>query len=89
MHSLTADRYWECFRTLPKEIRKQAYEAYGQFALDSFFPGLAFKEVNKLRHLWSVRVTRGYRAVGVREGDSITWVWIGTHREYEKFIAGR
>ena len=89
MNSHTNERYWECFRALPKEIRKQAYETYRQFAVDPFSPGLAFKEVNKHRRLWSVRVTRGYRAVGVREGDQIPWVWIGAHREYEKFITGR
>ncbi|MGH2516683.1 MAG: hypothetical protein ACRDHP_13600 [Ktedonobacterales bacterium] len=38
--------------------------------------------------LWSARVTRQYRVLGVRSGDSIRWFWIGTHREYEKIIKG-
>ena len=24
----------------------------------------------------------GYRAIGIREGDTIVWEWIGTHNDY-------
>jgi len=27
--------------------------------------------------------------LGIRDGDDITWLWIGTHREYETLIKGR
>jgi len=26
-----------------------------------------------------------YRAVGLREGDVIVWLWIGTHEDYNRF----
>lgn len=35
---------------------------------------------------WSVRVTRGIRAVGKLKDDKVTWFWIGNHDEYEKFF---
>lgn len=89
MHSSTTDDFWALYRTLPAEIRRQAREAYEQFTRDPFSPGLNFEEVDKKRGLWSVRITRGYRVLGIREDGGITWFWIGAHREYEKLIKGR
>ncbi|WIG58046.1 MAG: hypothetical protein OJF49_000791 [Ktedonobacterales bacterium] len=89
MNSYTTDRFWDLFRALSVDIRKQAQQAYQQFARDPFHPGLNFEEVDKQRQLWSARVTRGYRVLGYREGNEITWFWIGPHREYEKLIKGR
>jgi hypothetical protein len=34
-----------------------------------------------------VRITRGYRAVGILEGDTVTWFWIGRHDAYERFFS--
>jgi hypothetical protein len=87
--SSTTDEFWDLLRALSPDLRKQAQHAYVQFTGDPFHPGLNFEEVDKRRHLWSVRVTRGYRVLGIREGDEILWFWIGTHREYEKLIKGR
>jgi len=36
-----------------------------------------------------VRISLGYRAVGVKsDGDEIIWFWIGPHAEYDKLIKG-
>jgi hypothetical protein len=35
---------------------------------------------------WSVRVSAQYRAVGQRSGDEITWVWIGSHNDFDKLF---
>jgi hypothetical protein len=31
-------------------------------------------------------VTLAYRAVGLLEGDEITWFWIGTHADYDRLF---
>ena len=38
-------------------------------------------------NIWAVRITRGYRAVGVLEGDTVTWFWVGNHDDYERFFS--
>jgi hypothetical protein len=86
VNSTTTDRFWDLFRALPADIRKQAQQAYQHFQQDPSHPGLNFEEVDPKRKLWSARVTRGYRVLGYREGNDITWFWIGAHREYEKPI---
>ena len=89
MKSSTTDEFWGLLRALPPDLRRQAQHAYEQFTRDPFHSGLNFEEVDKRHNLWSARVTRGYRVLGIRDGDEITWFWIGTHREYEKLIKGR
>jgi len=31
-------------------------------------------------------VSDGYRAVGIRTGDTIVWFWIGSHNEFDKLF---
>ena len=50
-------------------------------------PGLRFKQVHPTLPIYSVRVSLDYRALGVREGDSVIWFWIGSHSEYERLLA--
>jgi hypothetical protein len=33
-----------------------------------------------------VRIGRGYRALGRRQGDTLVWFWIGTHDDYDRLI---
>jgi hypothetical protein len=34
----------------------------------------------------SVRVSKGWRALGLLMGDTIHWFWIGSHAEYDRLI---
>ena len=58
--------------------------AYRHFTHDSDRPGLEFKKVAP--DVWSVRVGLHYRALAYREGDRVTWFWIGTHSEYDRLL---
>jgi hypothetical protein len=44
-----------------------------------------FKCIDSSESIWSVRITRSHRALGVMEGDTVTWFWIGNHDDYERF----
>jgi hypothetical protein len=46
-----------------------------------------FKRVHATEPIYSVRITRGYRALGLRDGDLVTWFWIGSHADYDKLLA--
>ena len=80
-------RFREAFRALPAEIRKEARNAYKLFQQNPSHPGLRFKPVHPSQPIYSVRITRDYRALGVRDGDEIVWFWIGAHAEYDKLIS--
>jgi mRNA-degrading endonuclease RelE of RelBE toxin-antitoxin system len=88
MISRTNQKFWKAYKQLPEEVRKQARSAYRLFVQDPFHESLHFKRVSQTRALWSVRIGRGYRALGIREDDVILWLWIGSHAEYDKLLNG-
>jgi len=75
------------FAKLPRGIQKRARKAYQLFRSDPSHPSIQFKRLHTTLPLWSVRVTNSYRAVGVRDNDTILWFFIGTHGEYERLLA--
>ncbi len=86
MTSHTSTRFWKNYERLPKQVRRQARAAYEQFLIDPQHPGLQFKRIHAALPIYSVRINRDYRAVGVRDNDDILWFWIGPHAEYDKLI---
>ena len=71
---------------LPKVRKKQAQSAYRQFQEDPYHPSLNFKRVHSKRPMYSVRISKNYRAVGILSENKSVWFWIGKHSEYEKML---
>jgi hypothetical protein len=85
MKSATLPSFWAESRKFSNPIRERARKTYRLWADNPFHPSLHFKCIDSEESIWSVRVTRNYRAVGILEGDTVTWFWIGTHDDYEQF----
>jgi hypothetical protein len=86
MKSFTLPSFWKEFNNLPTEIQILSKEKFKLWLLNPFHPGLHFKCVNTKEDVWSIRIGRSYRALGVRDNDEIIWFWIGDHEGYEKLI---
>lgn len=86
MTSATLPSFWDCYRRLDRSIKTRVRKAYLLWAEDPFHPSLRFKCVNNVENIWAVRVTLGYRALGVLDGSTVTWFWIGSHDEYERYF---
>ncbi len=86
MNSSGSERFWKLYSQLPETIREQARDAYRQFANDPAHPSLQFKKVSSRRPLYSARINVNYRVLGILDGDSIIWFWIGQHDEYERLL---
>lgn len=86
MKSLVRPSFWRAHTELDDRARQAARRAYAQFARDPGHPSLRFKKLGGYDHIWSVRVNEQYRAVGERSGDTIIWVWIGTHNDFDKLF---
>jgi hypothetical protein len=82
MHN-TTKRFWKCYDALPEEVQRVANQNYELLKTDPSHPSLHFKKVGDY---WSVRAGKGYRALGVETPKGISWVWIGSHAEYEKLL---
>ncbi|WP_227788697.1 MULTISPECIES: hypothetical protein [unclassified Nodularia (in: cyanobacteria)] len=87
MKSAVLPSFWSEYRHLSDNIRQSARKNYRLWAENPFHPSLHFKCINSQEGIWSVRVTRGYRALGLLEGDTVTWFWIGSHDDYERFFS--
>lgn len=84
MKSRTLPSFWKLYRPLPLEIKREAQAAYQRFVANPQHPGLHFHRLFNDARFWSVRITRDFRAVGILEGDTITWIWIGSHHDFER-----
>lgn len=90
MKSQVTPTFRKLLGALPKEVRQQARAAYRQFKRDPYHPGLQFKAVDHKKTLYSARIGKYYRAIGLRETDDlIVWGWIGTHAEYDNLLKKR
>lgn len=87
MNSRTTRRFRELLAALPAHVRQQAREAYRLFQQNPAHPGLRFKQVHADPPIYSARVGIGYRAVGVFDGNTVVWYWIGSHADYDKLLA--
>ncbi len=86
MNSRTTRRFRELFAALPAHVQQQAREAYRLFRQNPAHPGLRFKQVHADPPIYSARVGISYRAVGVRDGDTIIWYWTGSHADYDNLL---
>lgn len=58
------------------------------FAGNPHHSSLHFKRVHKTQPIYSARVGRSYRVVGLLErGNVMVWFWIGPHEQYETLLA--
>jgi hypothetical protein len=86
MNSRTTGRFRELFASLPARVQEQAIAAYRLFRQNPAHPDLRFKQVLPDPPIYSARVGINYRAVGVLDGDTIVWFWIGSHADYNKLL---
>jgi hypothetical protein len=89
VRSQTTPRFRALLTALPEQARRQAREAYRHFSADPHHPSLHFKRVRDQRPTHSVRIGVHYRALGYFESDTIVWVWIGSHAEYDRLLGSR
>ena len=87
MRSRTTRRFRRAFARLPESIKERAREAYRRFVENPNHPGLRFKRIHSTEPVYSVRVTKDYRALGLLEDDTIIWFWIGSHADYDELIS--
>ncbi len=86
MNSRTRPSFWRAYARLSEPNRQSARRAYALFAASPEHPSLRFKKLVGYDHIWSVRINEQYRAIGERHGDTIIWVWVGTHNEFDNLF---
>ena len=87
MKSRTTRQFRDLLASLPTLAQDQARAAYRLWRADPFHSSLHFKRVNQREPaLYSARIDRRHRALGVRKSDAIVRFWIGSHAEYDRVL---
>jgi hypothetical protein len=82
-------QFWQLYRRLPDDLKRAARKAYRRFAANPARLSLHLERLHSDSRFWSVRIRRDYRAVAQRiDGDVWLWVWIGSHKDDQKFPRG-
>jgi hypothetical protein len=79
--------FWRAYSALDPRVRETARRAYRLFLDNPSHLALRFKKLAGYDHVWSVRINEQYRAVGERRGDTIVWVWVGSHNDFDKLFS--
>jgi hypothetical protein len=81
----TSSKFWQYYDALPANIQQLARDNYELLKQNPAHPSLQFKLV-KNSAFRSVRVSSGYRALGVPVDQGVQWFWIGSHADYDKLL---
>lgn len=88
MKSRVTRGFWKLFAQLPKHIQAEARNLYHVWQRDPFHSSLHFKKlgVSEGFPVYSIRIGRKWRALGILEDDTVKWFWIGSHEAYNQII---
>jgi hypothetical protein len=86
MKSVATRRFWELFGALPVDIQKLAVKNYRLWRQNPKHPSLHFRLLQGSNDRFTIRIGDHYRALGQLDSNTITWVWIGTHAEYDRLV---
>lgn len=86
MKSVATGRFWKLFDDLPADIQKLAVKNYHLWRKDPNHPSLHFRRLQGSEDRFTIRVGDHHRALGRLSSGVITWIWIGTHSEYNQLV---
>ena len=86
MISRVRPSFWRAYEALDPRVRHAARKSYQLFMEDPGHPSLRFKKLAGYDRIWSVRINDSFRAIAERDGDTVTWVWIGSHNDFDKLF---
>ena len=87
MTGSTTEKFNGLFATLPLRVRKRVQWCLLIWASDPSHPSLFLKKPFGNKSFWSMRITKGYRAIGYLKGDKMFWFWVGSHDNYERMLS--
>lgn len=84
--SFATRRFWNLLQALPSEIQTLALKNYRLWLQDPNHPSLHFRCLKGGQNSYTVRIGDHYRALGQLTGTTMTWVWIGSHSDYNRLV---
>jgi hypothetical protein len=86
MESRTTERFRKSFDILPPKIKIDAKKVFKNWKSDPYHKSLKFKKIHDKENIYSVRIGISWRALGVKDNNTVIWFWIGSHSDYNNLI---
>ena len=84
MEHIPDEDFWGFAEELPRAIQKRIPQKFELLRKNPRHPSLNFKKVGE--RLWTIRISKGYRAIAFEREDAFVWNWVGKHDEYMRRI---
>jgi len=84
--SQATQRFWRLFHELPQPVQRLAEKNYALWRSGPSHPSLHFRRLKGRDDMFTIRIGDHHRALAVLDGDTVTWVWIGTHADYDRMV---
>jgi hypothetical protein len=86
LKSVTTERFRRLYGAAAPQRQIQIKRSYKLWLENPAHPSIRFKKVHSTEPIYSVRVDLDWRALGVLEGDTVVWFWVGPHDEYDALL---
>ena len=86
MISSVRPSFWRAYDALDPQVRQASRRTYLLFMENPGHPSLRFKKLVGHDRVWSVRINQSFCAIAERDGDTVTWVWIGSHNDFDNLF---
>jgi hypothetical protein len=86
LNSVTTEAFRRLYAAATPQRRAQIKRAFQLWRENPAHPSLRFKKVHATQSIYSARVDLDWRALGVLEGDTVVWFWVGPHDEYTALL---
>jgi hypothetical protein len=67
-------------------VQRLAVKSYHLWRSNPSHPSLSFRRLAGSKSLFTIRIGEHHRALGYLADDAVTWVWIGSHAEYDRMV---
>ncbi len=86
MNSVTTEQFRRLYAAASARQQGQIKRSYKLWRENHAHPSIRFKKIHNTEPIYSARVDLDWRALGVLEGDTVVWFWVGPHDEYDALL---
>jgi hypothetical protein len=84
--SVTTEQFRRLYSAASIQRQTQIKRSYKLWFENPAHPSIRFKKVHATDPIYSARVDLDWRALGVLEGDTVVWFWVGPHDQYDTLL---
>lgn len=87
MKSIFTERFWVNYEKYFSDFQEIILDKVEEWETEPFRPVLDYIKISPVNDIWSIKIiNRKVRLFGIKDGNTMTWFFIGSHEEFIDFI---